>query len=315
MPDRLRALISLSAAVALLAVPLVARADDPAPGASASRLSLNFQVPKGWADTTRPTDRAGYWREWAIRDGNAVHSLVMSVTRESSRAAAYGAAAAAQLASMPGSSQMTSGATTTCGDVPAFQYTYRTDRTPDHPLIIRHVLVDIGTLVGDLSYARPPDAADRQDALDAISTFCERHIYRAEAPAGWKALMMSVGEAGLGMFSSPSGDSTVMAMGVPMPVRAAEAMAGATMVKNGATLISDADEVCGSIHVRHARWRSVNAKGPQVFESVGGYHLGVRYVYTYERPESAPPDPGAEHVLTSFCDQAAPAPEPSNTPA
>ena len=76
------------------------------------------------------------------------------------------------------------GPSTTCGNVPAYTYTYRSDRTPNHPMIIRHVLVDIGPLLGDASYARPPDEPDRADALEALSTLCDAGAVSATpAPA------------------------------------------------------------------------------------------------------------------------------------
>jgi hypothetical protein len=288
----------------LIAPPLAVRAADPDPAASS--VTLNFQPPKGWTETHRTTGRPGLWRDWLVQDGDVLHSLVVSVTREDRTAIPYGENAVATIKSIAGISQVTSAPATVCGDVPAYTYTYRSDRTAGHPLIIRHLLVDIGPMVGDVSYARPPEAADRTDALDAMSTFCDQKVYAMRAPAGWKSMgMSSPGNPGIGAFTSPSGDGTMIGLAVAMPVRAAAALQGPTQLKNGATLISDADETCGSIHVRHARWRGDGGKGPQVVETVAGYRHGTSYMYTYTRPESTPADPEAERALTSFCDAGA----------
>ncbi len=165
---------------------MTARADEPmatdAPPA-VNGVTLNFVVPKGWSVVTRPTERPGYWKDWTIRDGGAVHSLVLSVTRETRRALTYGEAAIVAYKSLPNVKMLDYGPTTTCGDVPAFGYTYRSDRTPGHPLIIRHVLVDIGPGLGDVSYAHAPGVPDRPDALATLNSLCEKRIDATPVPA------------------------------------------------------------------------------------------------------------------------------------
>jgi hypothetical protein len=287
-----------------LTVPLAARAADSDPGASG--VALNFQPPKGWTETHRTTDRPGLWRDWLVRDGAVVHSLVMSVTREDRSAIPYGERAAAAMKSLSGTSQLTSGPATTCGDVPAYTYAYRSDRTAGHPLIIRHLIVDIGPMVGDLSYARPPDAADRTDALDAMSTFCDRQIYAMRPPAAWKSMgMSSPGNPGVGAFTSPSGDATLIALAVALPVSIGTALMAPNQSKKDMTRLSEADDTCGAQRIHRARWRSTSDKGAQLVETVTGYHHGASYLYTYTRPENAPADPEAERALTSFCDAGA----------
>ncbi len=309
MHDR-RRIAALALAAFAAALPSVAGAQAAPPG----NLRLNFAPPKGWTDSTRPNDRPGIWKDWVLRDGGTTHSIVLSVTRENAPAAVYGAASVNFMKGVPGVTLLESGAATACGDVPAYTYVYRSDRTPGHPMIIRHLLVDVGSLLGDVSYARPPDAADRADARDAMSTLCEQQIYTPRAPAGWKSGgMYSPDNPGIGAFTSPAGDATLIALAVAMPVRLAQAMLGPTSLKSGATLIADAEETCGTTRVRHARWRATSDKGAQLVETVAGYRHGTSYMYTYTRPESTPVDPEAERTLTSFCAETAPAARASGT--
>jgi hypothetical protein len=303
MPGTLCRLAVLSLAAALCVAPGTAGAAD-APGPVSVR--LNFQPPKDWTETKRTTERPGLWRDWLFRDGTVVHSIVMSVTREDRPAAAYGEAAAASLKSAAGVSEVTSGPSTTCGDVPAYAYAYRSDRTPGHPLMIRHLLVDVAGLVGDVSYAHPPDVADRTDALDAMSTFCDQQIYAIRPPAGWKSLgMFSPGNAGIGMFTSPDANSTLIGLAVAMPARTGALFLTSNQSKKGSTLISEGDETCGAQRIHRTHWRNASDKGVKLDEMVAAYHHGVSYLYTYTRPESSPADPEALRALTSFCDAGA----------
>ena len=278
----------------------------PLAGAQSGNLRLNFSPPKDWTDSTRPNDRPGVWKDWVVRDGGAVHSIVLSVTRESRPAAEYGPANVEAMKSIPGVTLLESGPATTCGDVPAFTYTYRSDRTPGHPMIIRHVLVDVGSLLGDVSYAHPPDVADRSDAVDALSTFCDQQIYAIHAPAGWKSIgMSSPGNPGVGGFTSPSGDATVIGIAVAVPARIGAMFLTPNQTKDGMTLLSEGDETCGAQRVHRTRWRQSAEKGPQLVEMVAGYHHGASYLYSYTHPESAPADTEAQRALTSFCDTGA----------
>ena len=326
MPGRRRPFAVLSLACAVVAMPLGSQAQDASGG---SALRLNFIAPKGWAETTRRSDRAGLWRSWALNDHGAVHSIVLSVTREESPAAAYGAANAAAIASLPGTSNVKSGEATACGDVSAFQFTYRSDRTAGHPMIIRHLFVDVGPLVGDVSYAHPPDTPERPDAVDAMSTLCEERVYAMHAPAGWRRGGLRASDnPGVDAFVSPSGDQRLIALAVRAPASMGAKALAPTVVTGGATVIADADETCGALHVRHSSWRtgaSSAGTAPQVVEQVAGYRHGVSYLYTYTRGESAAADRDAERALTSFCapdatlatppPAAQPAPAASTTPA
>lgn len=306
MPGHRRTFAVLSLACAFAALPLGSRAQS---AADTSDLRLNFVPPKGWTDSTRPSNRAGLWKSWVIVDRGTVHSLVLSVTRENSPAAAFGASNAAGIAAIPGTSNVSSGPTSVCGDVPAFQVTYRSDRTAGHPMIIKHYFVDIGPLIGDVSYAHPPDTAERADALDAMSTLCEERIYAMHAPAGWRGgAMRSSDHPGVDGFMSPAGDQALIALAVSAGVSMATKALAPTVVTGGATIVSDAEEMCGTTHVRRARWRTngpssggAPANGPQLVEQVAGYRHGVSYLYTYSRAENLPADPEAERALTSFC--------------
>jgi len=303
------------AAVMLAAFVAALASEASAQPAPSGNLRLNFAPPKDWTDSTRPSDRPGVWKDWFVRDGGMVHSIVLSVTRESRRAAEYGAASVAFMKSTAGVTLLESGPATSCGDVPAFTYTYRSDRTPGHPMIIRHVLVDVGTLLGDVSYARPPDAADRADARDAISTLCEQQIYAPRAPAGWRAGGISAaGRIGIDAFTAPAGDATVIALAVPAPISMQTKMLAPAVLASGATLVADGEETCGATRVRRTRYRTGSDADAKLTETLSGYRHGVGYVYTYSRPESTPLDPEAERALTSFCDAGAtlatPAPSP-----
>ncbi|HTD35961.1 MAG TPA: hypothetical protein VK669_00495 [Candidatus Limnocylindrales bacterium] len=330
MPGR-RTFTVLSLAFAFAALPLGSRAQS---ASDAGDLRLNFVPPKGWTDSTRPSERPGLWKSWVIVDRGTVHSLVLSVTREKTPAAAFGASNAAGIAAIPGTSNVSSGPTSVCGDVPAFQVTYRSDRTAGHPMIIKHYFVDVGPLVGDISYAHPPETAERADALDAMSTLCEQRVYAMHAPAGWRGGgIRSSDHPGVDAFTSPAGDQTLLALAVSAGISmAAKALAPTVVTGGGASIISDAEETCGTIHVRHARWRTnaptsagTPANVPQLVEQIAGYRHGVSYLYTYTRPENATADPEAQRALTSFCapgatlatppPQAQPTAAPSMTPA
>jgi hypothetical protein len=327
MPGRLRTFAVLSLACAFVALPLGSAAQDASENAN---LRLNFVPPQGWTDATRPNGLPGLWRTWVIRDGGAVHSLVLSVTRESRPAAVYGASQAALMKTLAGTSNLTSGPATACGDVPAFQFTYRSDRTAGHPMIIKHVITDVGPLIGDISYAHPPDTAERADALDTMSTLCDERVYAMRAPPGWRGgAMRSSDHPGVDGFISPAGDQTLIALAVSAPAGMAVKALAPTVVNGGATLIADAQETCGTTQVRHSRWRSPSPSGatggtgtgPQLVEQISGYRHGVSYLYTYTRPESAAADPEAQRALTSFCAPDATlatpppaAPQPSATP-
>jgi hypothetical protein len=328
MPGPRRALAVLSLACILVAPPLGSRAQNASGGMD---LRLNFVPPKGWVDSSRPNQRPGLWKSWALDDNGAVHSLVLSLTRENRPAAAYGPAEAATLQAIPGTSDVTSGPATVCGDVPAFQFTYRSDRTAGHPMIIKHYIVDVGPLLGDVSYAHPPDTPERADALDSMSMLCEQRVYAMRAPQGWRGGgMRSSDHPGVDGFISPSGDQTLIALAVSAPVSMAARATAPTVVNGGATIVADAEETCGTTHVRHSRWRSPGASGatggagtgPQLVEQVAGYRHGVSYLYTYTRPENAAADPEAQRALTSFCapdatlatPPPAAAPRPSATP-
>jgi hypothetical protein len=292
-------------------VPAAARAYQPAPSVTPPptfTTSLNFVPPKGWTDSTRPTDRAGFWKDWAIQDGGVTHSFVLSVTRESRRALPYGDASVVMFKTLPNVTVLSSGPTTACGDVPAFEYAYRSDRTPGHPLIIRHLLVDIGPLLGDVSYAHPPDIADRADALDAMTTLCEKQIYAMRAPSGWRRNDIPGVKAndarGVDGFSSPTGNGVLLALAVSNSVRAGAAILALSHAEPPAAVVSDAEEQCGSVRVRHAVVRAPgpNGAGPRILETVSGYRHGATYVYSYVHPEAERADPDAQRALTSFCD-------------
>ena len=319
-----RAFAAVVLAFGCAVFPPASNADDPAPGSSSIR--LNFVAPKGWNEDTRPNSRPGIWKNWVVRENRDLHSMVLSVTRESRTLGPYVEANTGAIRTAPGISNVQSGPATTCGDVAALAYSYRSDRTAGHPLLIKHVVVEIatfpgsGALIGDVSYAHSPDAADRADALDAMSTLCDERIYAMRGPAGWRSGGIRASDRpGVDAFSSPSSDATLIALAVPAPVSTAARQLQPTVL-TGATLISDADETCGSIHVRRARWRSTGPSGaPQVVEQVAGYRHGASYVYVYSRGESVPLDPAAERALTSFCDAdatlATPPPRAAASPA
>jgi hypothetical protein len=158
MPGRFRMPAVLVLAAAFAALPLASSADDPAPAPGSVR--LKFAAPKGWTDDTRPTGRAGVWRSWVVRDAGVVESIVLSVTHESRTAGPYVEATIAYLKTAANVTVMDFGPATTCGNVPAFTYTYRSDRTP-------------------------PDEPDRADAL---STLCDAEAMTATpAPAASQA--------------------------------------------------------------------------------------------------------------------------------
>jgi hypothetical protein len=312
--------------LAACALPSAARADDPTPAPSAAphatSTALNFVPPTGWTDVSRPSSRPGIWRDWSIQDGAVTHSIVLSVTRDTARAQAYGDASVAMFRSLPTAKLLESGPATVCGDVPAFAYTYRSDRNPAHPLLIRHVLVDIGPLLGDVSYAHPPDAADRPDALDAMSTFCVREIYAMRAPAGWRRSLLPGLEGkdvpGVEGFTAPSGKSALIALAHADSVRRGAAMLAPAQVRAPTTVVSDAEEQCGTVRVRHAVKRAPgkDGAGPEIMETVAGYRHGATYFYSYVHPEAERADPDAQRALTSFCDPnaALATPLPATTP-
>jgi hypothetical protein len=312
--------------LAACALPSAARADDPTPAPSAAPQprsgALNFVPPKGWTDTTRANGRPGVWRDWAIQDGSVTHSIVLSVTRESRRAVPSGDASVAMFKSLPNVKLLESGPATVCGDVPAFAYTYRSDRNPAHPLVIRHLLVDVGPMLGDVSYAHPPDVADRTDALDAMSTFCMREIYGMRAPAGWRHSVVP-GLAGKDVpgvdgFTAPTGNSALIALAHADAVRLGAAVLAPTQVRAPTAVVSDAEEQCGAVRVRHAVMRTPgkDGAGPEIMETVTGYRHGATYFYSYVHPEAERTDPDAQRALTSFCDPnaALATPMPATTP-
>jgi hypothetical protein len=324
MPRRKRTVAFLALAAAVVALPARSFADEPTVTRPASgSLALNFAAPKGWTDETRPSNRPGLWRDWAFRDGGGVvHSIVLSLTRESQPAAAYGPAAVAYFKTAANVSLIDSGPTTTCGDVPAFRYSYRSERTPGHPLVIVHVLVDIAGLLGDVSYAHPPDVADRADALDALSTMCDQKIYAMRAPAGWQRGGVTAKNApGVDGFTTPGSRAALIALAVPAPVPSHVEHPAPTTVNPPATLVSDVEEPCGALHVRHAVFRSEgpNGAGTMIAEDVAGYRHGVSYLYSYVRPAAERADPEAQRALTSFCDPnatlATPVPTAAATPS
>jgi len=298
MNDRRGRFAAVLLAAFAAALPLLAGAQSAPPGS----LRLNFAPPKDWSDTTRPNDRPGVWKDWMVRDGGAVHSIVLSVTRESRPAAEYGPANVEAMKGITGVTMMESGPATTCGDVPAFTYTYRSDRTPGHPMIIRHLIVDVGPLLGDVSYARPPDAADRTDARDAMNTLCEQQTYAPRAPAAWRAgRITSVGPNAIDIFTAPAGGASLMMLAIPGPPSAPRTLA-VSQLGPGATVLADGEETCGTTPVRRMRYRTGSGAGAKLDEVVSGYRHGMRYVYTYSRPAATPLDPDAELALTSFCD-------------
>ena len=322
----LRAFAVLSLACAFAAFPVGSPAQDAPP---AGDMRLNFVPPKGWTDTTMSEGRPGLWKSWRIRDGDAVHSIVLSVTRENRNAEASVRANAAALTSLAGTSNLSMGAATACGDVPAYALSYRSDRTPGHPMIIRHLFVDIGPLIGDISYAHPPETAERPDAAEAMSTLCDQRIYAMRAPLGWRGgAMRSSDHPGVDAYVSPGGDQTLIALAVSAGAGMAAKALAPTVVGGGATVIADAEESCGTTRVRHSRWRSPGTSGtgtaagaPQLVEQVAGYRHGVSYLYTYTRGVAAAADPDAERALTSFCAPDArlatppPAAQPATTPS
>lgn len=301
MDDRLHRLAAATLAAIAVAVPQAAGAQSP----PAPNVQLNFAVPPGWTDSTRPNGRPGLWKDWVIRDGADVHSIVLSLTRERLPAQPYGAAAADGLKGEAGVALLESGPATTCGDVAAYTYTYRSERTPGHPMIIRHVLVDVASLLADVSYARPPDAADRTDARDALSTLCERQLYAPRAPAGWRAgRITSFTKNPMDVFTAPAGGASLIAFAFPAAAGAPKTLPVAQLGP-GATVIADGEETCGTTPVRRTRYRTGSGAETKLAEVVSGYRHGIRYVYTYSRPEATPIDPDAELALTSFCDAGA----------
>lgn len=292
------------AAALVVALPALSAAQTPPPASGG--VTLNFVAPKGWTDESRPTGRPGYWKDWGIRDGANVHSLVLSVTREKLTAAPYGAAAVEYFKTAPNRTLLDSGPTTTCGDVAAFRYSYRSNNIPDHPMIIVHVLVDMGGLLGDVSYSHAPGVADRADALDAMSTLCDAQIYAMRAPEGWRrGAIMHPDKSGVDGFTPPSGHGALIALAVSSPVTNHEL--APTVMKPPSTVLSDVEERCGALRVRHAVSRSLSAKGDgtEILETVAGYRHGATYFYSYVHPETEPADPQAQRALTSFCDAAA----------
>jgi hypothetical protein len=303
------------AAVVLAALIAAFPSAGSAQSAPGGNVSLNFAPPKDWTDSSRLSDRPGYWKDWAMRDGGAVHSIVLSVTRENLRGVAYGTASVEQMKNTAGVTLLESGPATTCGDVPAFTYTYRSDRTPGHPMIIRHVIVDIGPLLGDVSYAHPPDVADRSDALDALSTMCERQIYAPRAPAGWKSGgIRAAGQFGVDAFTAPAGDATLIALAVPAPISMQAVLMAPKVLRADETLVGGGEETCGATRVRRTRYRTGSGSSAKLTETLSGYRHGVSYLYSYARPESTPPDPEAERALTSFCDAGATLATPAAVP-
>ncbi|MBV8579853.1 MAG: hypothetical protein JOZ86_04385 [Candidatus Eremiobacteraeota bacterium] len=287
----------------MVVVPAAAHADDDS--GSPTTMTLNFVPPKGWTDDTRPNNRPGLWRDWVIRDGATVHSIVLSVTREKLTAIPLGEAAVAFFKLDSAVSQVTGGPATVCGDVPAFRYQYRSDRTAGHPLVIVHVLVDVGTFLGDVSYAWPAGGAPRADALDALTTMCEQRIYAMRAPAGWRGsdVLASGPHIGVQSFVAPTGHGALVALAVSEPASDAAKMLAPAVANAGGTVLSDGEETCGAIRVRHTRMRVLgkDTDGPGIIEEVAGYRHGASYVYTYVRPEAEAADPLAQRALTSFC--------------
>ena len=317
---RSAALILMVACFAL--APAATRAEEVVPPAPppAGGATLNFLVPKGWTDATRPTDRPGLWKDWTIRDGATVHSLVLSVTRETRRALPYGEAAIVAYKALPNVKMLDFGPTTTCGDVPAFAYTYRSDRTPDHPLIIRHVLVDIGSVLGDVSYAHPPGIADRADAIDAMSTLCERTIFAMRAPAGWSRNAVpgitAKDAPGVDGFTAPAGTGVLIALATSEPVRRSTELLAPTRLLGPGSVVSDVEEQCGALRVKHTVIRAPgkDGAGPRILETVAGYRHGANYLYSYVHPEAERADPDAQRALTSFCDAGATPATPAPLP-
>ncbi|HEV2737338.1 MAG TPA: hypothetical protein VGU66_02055 [Candidatus Elarobacter sp.] len=331
MTALVRRSLGLAVVACFALAPAAALADGPATSATpppARTAVLNFVPPKGWADSTRANGRPGFWKDWTIADGGVVHSFVLSVTNETRRALQYGDAAIAMYKTLPNVTLLEFGPTTACGDVPAFAYAYRSDRTTEHPLIIRHLLVDIGPALGDVSYAHPPGAADRADALDAMTTMCERQIYAMRPPLAWRRSSVpgiTAKEApGVDGYTAPTGNGALIALGVADSVRHGAAALAPAQANAPATVISDAEEACGAVRVRHAviRTPGKNGAGPEILETVSGYRHGATYFYSYVHPEAERADPDAQRALMSFCDVnaalATPAPAtplPATSPA
>ncbi len=303
-------------AACVVVAPLLTRADDP------TAMKINFVPPEGWSDLPLPEAQgrtSGYWHDWGYRDGAVLHTLVLSATRAGQPAAAFGAAMVAAFAKTPGRTVLASGPATACGDVPAFTYTYRSDATPAHPLVIRHLLVDLGPLLGDVSYGHPPDVADRPDALDAMGSLCTQTIYAMRAPASWRGGgLRAMARPGVDAFIAPDGRGALIALALPRPPSAAaEALAPYKLTGN-ATLISDEREQCGAIVVRRARYSAPDRSGTvQLTENVSGYRHGITYNYTYTRAITESSDADAQRALTSFCDGTAAlaTPPAASTPA
>ncbi len=197
-----------------------------------------------------------------MRDGSVVHSIVLTLTRESRPAATYGPASAQALTHEAGVTLLESGPATVCGDVPAYSFTYRSERTPGHPMIIRHVLVDVGSLLGDVSYAHPPEAAERADARDALTTLCEQQFYVPRVPASWRsAHITSIGQNTIDMFSAPSGGAKLIARVAPAPAGAPPRALAPAELGAGAAMIDESDETCGTTHVRRAHYRTEVRRG------------------------------------------------------
>jgi hypothetical protein len=183
------------------------------------------------------------------------------------------------------------------------------------------VIVDVASLIADASYARPPDAADRTDARDALTTLCERQLYAPRAPAAWRfSRLTSFTKNPMDVFTAPAGGASLIAFAFPAAAGPPKTLPVAQLGP-GATVIADGEETCGTTPVRRTRYRNGSGADAKLSEVVSGYRHGIRYVYTYTRPESTPFDPAAELALTSFCDAGAtlatppPAPPQPKPPA
>jgi len=312
--------------LAFCALALLASAAAAADAQTPSSVTVNFEPPNGWTQRPMPS-RAGAWASWTIDDGGVQHSIVLSITPTNAPALRYGPASVEQMRALPGVTILQAGPTTACGDVPAYGFTYRSDRTAGHPLVIRHLVVDIGSLLGDVSYAHPPDIADRADAVDALSTFCDRRVYAPRAPAGWRSIAFAAsGRPGVAAFMAPDGKSSLIALAARAPASKAAEAARPAELAAGATMIRDAQEPCGSGSVRRTTFATGSGADAKINEQVAGYRHGTNYVYVYVRPASATAEPDAERALTAFCeagatlatpppDVASPAPATSVTPS
>lgn len=290
------------AAAALLVFAAVSAPPASAQSTQLRDVRLNFAPPVGW--TALAGGRPGVWN-WRLSEGSAVHSIVLTLTRESRPAATYGPESAQARTHEAGVTLLESGPATVCGDVPAYTFAYRSERSPGHPTIVRHVLVDVGSLLGDVSYARPAEAAERADARDALTTMCEQQFYVPRVPASWRGAHTSVGQSTIDMFSAASGGAKLIARVAPAPAGTPPRALAPAELGAGAAMIDENDETCGTTHVRRAHYRSKSGADTLLIETLSGYRHGGSYIYAYSRPEATPLDPAAERALASFCDESA----------